>query len=611
MKISLKACLAALSLSLAGSAPVFAQPADAAPARPHNVIIFVADGLRSAMVTPETAPTMAAIRADGVDLINSHAMYPTVTTPNASAIATGHRLGDTGDFGNLLYVGAQTTASSPTRFAAVEDDEVLVGLNKLYGGNYLGETSLMTLARQQGYFTAVIGKLGPVGVQDVTGQKGDGTLVIDDATGTPIGFPLPADVISGIKAAGLSPVAEDRGLNGSPGSFEMSGVWVANVQQQDWFTGVTTKVILPRFKAADKPFFLLFWSRDPDGTQHNQGDSLNTVTPGINGKTSLAAIKNADNDLAKLRQTLVDLGLDKTTDIIVIADHGFSTMSKQSKGSVAAKHAYPDVVPGFLPPGFVGVDLAAYLNAPLFDAAGLPVDVKKGEHPRYEGALIGPSGKHPDVAIAANGGSDLIYLPSAKAKLLAPKIVGWLTRQDYVGAIFVDDKYGKLPGALPFTAISYKGASKVMSPAIVISFRSEAGDCANPELCAIEVADSSLQQGQGIHGTFSRADTHNFMAAIGPDFKTGFQDPAPVSNADVAPTVAKIMGLSLSHVGALNGRPMTEALTGGQVGPITSTILRSKPAADGFTTVLDEQIYADKTYFDAAGMPGRVVGLKP
>jgi hypothetical protein len=125
------------------------------------------------------------------------------------------------------------------------------------------------------------------------------------------------------------------------------------------------------------------------------------------------------------------------------------------------------------------------------------------------------------------------------------------------------------------------------------------------------VADSSLQQGQGIHGTFSRADTHNFMAAIGPDFKTGFQDPAPVSNADVAPTVAKIMGLSLSHVGALNGRPMTEALTGGQVGPITSTILRSKPAADGFTTVLDEQIYADKTYFDAAGMPGRVVGLKP
>ena len=94
---------------------------------PHNVIIFVADGLRSGMVTPQTAPTMAALRAAGVDLINSPAMYPTVTTPNASAIATGHRLGDTGDFGNMLYIGRQTSPASPSPFAAVEDDDVLGG----------------------------------------------------------------------------------------------------------------------------------------------------------------------------------------------------------------------------------------------------------------------------------------------------------------------------------------------------------------------------------------------------------------------------------------------------------------------------------------------------
>ncbi len=30
------------------------------------------------------------------------------------------------------------------------------------------------------------------------------------------------------------------------------------------------------FKARNKPFVLVFWSRDPDGTQHNQGDSLLT-----------------------------------------------------------------------------------------------------------------------------------------------------------------------------------------------------------------------------------------------------------------------------------------------------------------------------------------------
>ena len=38
-------------------------------------------------------------------------------------------------------------------------------------------------------------------------------------------------------------------------------------------------------------------------------------------------------------------------------------------------------------------------------------------------------------------------------------------------------------------------------------------------MCAVEIADTGLQQGQGMHGSFSRADTMNFMAAIGPDFK--------------------------------------------------------------------------------------------
>ncbi len=68
--------------------------------------------------------------------------------------------------------------------------------------------------------------------------------------------------------------------------------------------GVTTRAILPMFKERDKPFVLVFWSRDPDGTQHNQGDSLNSLTPGINGPTSLAAIRNADDDLARIRSTL-------------------------------------------------------------------------------------------------------------------------------------------------------------------------------------------------------------------------------------------------------------------------------------------------------------------
>ena len=56
---------------------------------PHNVILFVPDGLRAGIVSVETAPTMAEVRDRGVNFTNSHSMFPTLTMPNASAFATG------------------------------------------------------------------------------------------------------------------------------------------------------------------------------------------------------------------------------------------------------------------------------------------------------------------------------------------------------------------------------------------------------------------------------------------------------------------------------------------------------------------------------------------
>ena len=90
------------------SAGLILLSADAAfsqNSRPHNVILFVPDGLRGRIVSPETAPAMAEVRDRGVNFKNSHSMFPTFTTANASAMATGHYLGDTGDFSNTIYTG--------------------------------------------------------------------------------------------------------------------------------------------------------------------------------------------------------------------------------------------------------------------------------------------------------------------------------------------------------------------------------------------------------------------------------------------------------------------------------------------------------------------------
>src|SRR5215471_712183 len=100
----------------------FAAFAQAPAAPPHNVVLFVADGLRFRMVDDRTAPTMAAIARDGVSLRNSHSLFPTFTTANASGMATGHQLGDTGDFSNTIYAGFQVPGAGNTTVPFLEND---------------------------------------------------------------------------------------------------------------------------------------------------------------------------------------------------------------------------------------------------------------------------------------------------------------------------------------------------------------------------------------------------------------------------------------------------------------------------------------------------------
>src|ERR1700722_250585 len=110
---------------------------------PHNLILFVRDGLRAPIVNATTAPTMSRLRAEGVDFVNSHSLFPTFTTANASAFATGHELGDTGDFSNTIYT-VLPFQGCVTPF--LENDVVLRELNMHFGGNYLHEPSIIATA---------------------------------------------------------------------------------------------------------------------------------------------------------------------------------------------------------------------------------------------------------------------------------------------------------------------------------------------------------------------------------------------------------------------------------------------------------------------------------
>lgn len=677
----LAGAVAAATLTVGGAGPsaaagttagaaAAANASGVASGRQRNVIVFVADGLRAGSVNPTDAPTMSALRAAGVSFTDSHAVFPTFTTPNAAAIATGHYPGDTGDFSNSLYIGYRSfnagnfgeRPAGSTPF--LEDDRVLGDLDDHYGGNYLGAATLLAIARAHGYSTAAIGKLGPVAIQDVSelepqpgiGPGGAGyvfatpqTVIIDDDTGTTAGLPLAPEVAVGLLAAGLPLIAPPRIQ--PAGNDHVAGARNPNWGQQVYFVEAATRAVLPLFLQRGRPFVLIYWSRDPDGTQHNEGDSLNRLIPGINGRTSREAVRDADDNLRQLLEFIdADPRLSANTDVFVTSDHGFATISKhdidaQHDGSAsrAAQAHYADVPQGFLPPGFLAIDLAAGLHEPLYDpdtilkdTHGDPVYRRIGlaMHPRLGHGFIGGSGRphaqsDADVIVAANGGSDLIYLPHGDAAL-ARRVVQVLAGFDYIGGLFASENYGPLPGTLPLSILDLSGDTQLPTPAIVVAFKSfdlparETG-VSDPLLNAIQISDTPGQQGQGNHGGLGRDNTFNFMAATGPDFRSRYRDDAPAGNTDITPTLLRVLGLPWPSNTGLTGRVLSEALVAADTAPsaqrggvrqehalpaaappaVERCVAMSLPAADGRRTILsyqraDGRLYVDESQFRAA-----------
>jgi arylsulfatase A-like enzyme len=639
-------------LLLASTRPFFARPPRPQAAPRHNVIIFVADGLRHGSVNAQDTPALWSIRTQGVHFTNSHSLFPTFTTANASAIATGHGLGDTGDFSNTLWVGYPLYETgnfdlgpgTPTPF--LENDQVLADLDNHYGGNYLHEPTLLVTAAANGYNTASIGKLGPTAIAQAEAiapnqgrfPQGRPSIIIDDATGSSAGVPLRPGFSDELLAAGLSLDAPGRTNgyeanspwnNGNSGNATRPGTLHANVVQQQWFADVATRVVLPDFQRdSPKPFLLLYWSRDPDASQHNEGDSLNSLFPGVNGPTALAGVRNADHNLKQILDWLdVNPAIKAQTDIFVTSDHGFATVSRRevtrtgkATASESAKHNYWDssgnveTAVGTLPSGFLAIDLAIAMNTNLFDPdrhadraepyRKLRLGPDVYERPSAGDGLLGESVRKVDgsdalAIVAAGGGSDLIYVPDKNPETVR-RIVGLLAGFDYVDGLFVDDQYGAIPGALSLSSIGLLGNTPLPRPAIVVTFKTFYTDPANL-MTGVQVSDTTLQEGQGNHGGFGREVTFNNMAALGPDFKSGFEDPLPVSNADIVPTLAHILGFSLTGRGKLSGRIISEALRNTSSSSVPST-KSSLPSSDanGLRTILEFQDFDGHRYLDRA-----------
>ena len=283
---------------------VFCAPAPGAeePNESRHVVIVVWDGMRPDFVSEQNTPALWKLAREGVTFRNHHAVYPSATMVNGTAMVTGVYPGRNGITANHVY----RPDIDPHHAVDVELLPVVNKGDDLSGGKYISVPTVAELVQRAGGGT-VIAAAKTVGLlldRKAGTNPGDGTGREDDS-GTRrakrsltlfAGKSVPADILSSISEK-LGPFPS------------------AHLQQDIW----TTKALIDVLWKDGLPALSVLWLGEPDLTQHESA-------PGA--PAALAAIKSADENLAAVLAALDQGNARGTTDVFVVSDHGFSTIER-------------------------------------------------------------------------------------------------------------------------------------------------------------------------------------------------------------------------------------------------------------------------------------------
>ena len=432
-----------------------------------QIIIAVFDGLQPAQVTPELMPNLSRMASEGVSCANHHAVFPTVTRANVASIVTGHHPGAHGLTANTLVIPEfdphrAIGALEPTLTEIAARHPVLL------------QPTLGDILHRHGmeYVAVGAGTSGNAYLQNPNAETGGGATIHPD-------FTLPR-ALHGEITSRFGPWPDYRG----PSAPKMARV-----------VDVVTRYVLEE----RQPSVAMMWLSEPDVSQHSHG---------VGSPEALDAIREADRQFGRLLGWLEREERASDTDIIVVSDHGYSTITEVIDVEAELRQA------GFLPGGEPG-----------------------------------------GVTVASNGGSALFYaaddIPGASERLAE-----WLMRQPWCGPLLASDAAGTIDGALPASLAGLEGPR---APALTMSFAWNSA--VNASGYAGHAYSTSLGPGQGQHGSMSPHETRNVMFARGPSFKQTAVIDSPTGNADVAPTILRLLGLPGGE--AMSGRALTETLSGG------------------------------------------------
>ena len=465
-----------------------------------SILITAFDGLQPAQVRPDLMPNLARFAAEGVFFENHHPVFPSVTRINAASMVTGVYSGKHGLAANTMVARDH---DPDTVFSALEPTLAEIARET---GRVLFAPTLADILSEHGMeYTAIgVGTSGNAYVHNPRADLSGGATIHTD-------FTLPYSL-------------SDR-------LHERFGPWpdeaMPNIPRLDHAVRILTEHILPE----REPAVALIWSSEPDKAQHAHG---------VGSEMSDRAIREADARFGSILDWLESNGRGSDTDVLVISDHGYSTIQEV-------------------------VNVEWYTRD-----AGFPAE---------------------DVLVAPNGGSALFY---CRNEDVARGLAAWLMERPWCGALLASQSAGEIEGTLP---MSLAGAEGPRAPELAMSF----GWDSRPNEAGYNgyVYSGGGQPGQGQHGSMSRHEMNNTLIAGGPSFRRSARVQSPTGNVDLAPTVLHLLGIPVP--GHVEGRVLTEALSDGQYAvDWTSTTHRAerKTSAGMYCQTVRVSTVDDTSYLD-------------
>jgi predicted AlkP superfamily pyrophosphatase or phosphodiesterase len=461
------------------------------PAKPQrHVVVAVWDGMRPDFVTEQNTPTLWKLAREGTTFRNQHAVYPSATMVNGTAMVTGVYPGTSGIIANHVY----RPDIDPHHAVDVELPPIVTKGDELSGGKYIAVPTIADLVERAGA-RSVIATAKTIGLL-LDRQFSAGALSAHDRsppdvkqkTGDALNNRVTLFTGQSLPSAAIAQITKKLGPFAS-----------AHLQKDSW----TTNALIDVLWKDGVPAFSILWLGEPDLTEHETAPGAPAV---------IAAIKLADKNLGAVLSVLDERKARETTDVLVVSDHGFSTIRRS-------------------------IDLRKVLNE-----AGFAATAEFNDEP-----------KPGDIMLAGNGGSVLFYVIGHDATVTR-RLVEFLQQSDFAGVIFT-----KQPMEGTF-ALEQANIQSDRAPDVVMAFR---WDPSKNQFGVPGMIDADWQRaaGKGTHATLSRFDMHNTFIAAGPDFKRGETDDLPSGNVDLAPTILQILRIKPAQ--KMDGRILSEVMIGG------------------------------------------------